>query len=83
MYFLFSCMLTLFSRAQLFVTLWAIAHQAPLSMVSPGMNIGVGSQSLLQGIFHTQGLFVGLLHCRQILYHLSQQTVYLIEVSSI
>ena len=32
MYFLFSCMLTLFSRAQLFVTLWTIVHQAPLSM---------------------------------------------------
>ena len=71
------------SYAQLFGTPWNVAHQAPLSMVSLGMNIGVGSQSLLQGIFHTQGLFVGLLHCRQILYHLSQQTVYLIEVSSI
>ena len=36
---------------------------------SPGKNIGVGCHSLLpQGIFPTQGLNPGLLHCRQILY---------------
>ena len=29
--------------------------------------------SLLQGIFLTQVLNLGLLHCRQILYHLSHQ----------
>ena len=34
---------------------------------------GVGSISLLQGIFQTQGLNPGLLHFRQILYHLSHQ----------
>ena len=33
----------------------------------------MGSHSLLQGIFSTQGLNPGLLHCRQILYHLSHQ----------
>ena len=27
-----ACMLSCFSRVQLFVTLWTIAHQAPLSM---------------------------------------------------
>ena len=31
----------------------------------------VGSLSLLQGIFPTQGLNPGLLHCTQILYHLN------------
>ena len=31
------------------------------------------SHSLLQGIFLTQGSNPGLLHCRQILYHLSYQ----------
>ena len=36
-------------------------------------NIGVGSLSLLQGIFLSQGSNPGLLLCRQILYHLSQQ----------
>ena len=40
---------------------------------SPGQNTGVGSLSLLQGIFPTQGLNRGLLHCRQILYQLSHQ----------
>ena len=39
----------------------------------PGQNTGVGSLSLLQGIFLTQGLNPGLLHCRQILYSLSHQ----------
>ena len=40
---------------------------------SPGQNTGVGSHFLLQGIFPIQGLNPGLLHCRQILYHLSHQ----------
>ena len=40
---------------------------------SPGQNTGMGSLSLLQGIFPTQGLSPGLLHCRQILYQLSHQ----------
>ena len=40
---------------------------------SPGQNTGVGSHSLLQGIFPTQGLNPGLPHCRQILYQLGHQ----------
>ena len=40
---------------------------------SPGQNTGVGSLSLLQGIFATQGSNPGLLHCRQILYYLSHE----------
>ena len=32
-----------------------------------------GLHFLLQGIFLTQGLNPGLLHCRQMLYHLSHQ----------
>ena len=39
----------------------------------PGKNTGVGSHSLLQSIFLTQGLNVGLLHCRQILNCLGHQ----------
>ena len=35
---------------------------------SPGQNTGVGSLSLLQGIFLNQGLNPGLPHCRKILY---------------
>ena len=40
---------------------------------SPGQNTGVGSFSLFQGIFPTQGSNPGLPHCRQILYQLSHQ----------
>ena len=41
---------------------------------SPGQSTGVGSLSLLQGIFPTQGLNLGLPYCRQILYQLSHTT---------
>ena len=40
---------------------------------SPGQNTGVGSLSLLQGIFPTQRWNPGLPHCRQILYQLSHK----------
>ena len=40
---------------------------------SPGQNTGMGSLSLHQGIFPTQGSNPGLLHCRRILYCLSHQ----------
>ena len=39
----------------------------------PGKNTGVGSHSLLQVIFLTQGSNPGLLHGRQILYSLSYE----------
>ena len=38
---------------------------------SPGQNTGMGSISLLQGIFPTQASNPGLLHYRQILYQMS------------
>ena len=40
---------------------------------SPCENTVVGSCSLLQGIFTTQGLNPGLPHCSQILFQLSHQ----------
>jgi len=45
-----------FSRVQLCVTPWTVAHQAPLSCNSPGKNTGVCCHSLLQGIFPIQEL---------------------------
>ena len=49
----------------------------PQGLYSPwnsvGQNTGVGSLSLFQGIFPTQGLNPGLPHCRQILYQLSHK----------
>ena len=40
---------------------------------SPDKNTGVGSLSLLQGVFPIQGLSPGVLHCGQILYQLSHK----------
>ena len=52
---------------------------------SPGKHTGVGTHSLLQRIFLTQRSNLSLLHCRQILYHLSYQKVdsYLLAVRTI
>ena len=61
------------SCVQHFVTPWTVAHQAPPSINFLGMSTGVGCHFLLQGIFPTQGLKLGLLHYRWILYHLSHQ----------
>ena len=40
---------------------------------SPGQNTGVGSLSLLQKTFPTQGSNPGLPHCRRILYQLGHE----------
>ena len=40
---------------------------------APGKNTRVGCYALLQGIFPTQGLNLGLPHCSRILYHLSHK----------
>ena len=66
------CVCVLLSHVQLFATLWTIAHQTILSVRFPRQEYWSGL-FLLQGIFQTQGLNPGLLHCGQILYHLSHQ----------
>ena len=71
----------LLSRVRLLATPWTAAHQAPLSMgfsrqeswSGVPLPIGVGSNSLLQGIFPTQGSNPSLPHCRRILYQLSHK----------
>ena len=71
-----TCMLSLFSRVQLFVTPWTVARQTPLSMGFSQQEYWSGSHALLQGIFPTQGLNLHLLwvlHCRWNLYLLSHQ----------
>ena len=45
-------------------SVWPYGLDSPWN--SPGQNSRVGSLSLLQGIFPTQGLNLGLLHCRWI-----------------
>ena len=42
----------------------------------PGKGAGVGCYFLLQGIFPTQELNLGFMHCRQVLYPLSHQGKY-------
>ena len=51
------------SHIRFFVTPWAVACQAPLSMgFSKQEYKGVGCHCLLQGIFPTQGSNLRLLH---------------------
>jgi len=69
------CMIPL--KVVLVAQLW-VTHCDPMDCNHcpwnyPDKNSGVGNHSLLQGIFQTQGLNLGLLHYRQILYHLSHQ----------
>ena len=59
-------------------TLCTIAHQAPLSMDSPGRNNGVDCHALLQGIFWTRGSNLYLQHCRWLLYPPSHLKIYLV-----
>ena len=54
----------LLSPVRLFVTPWT---------GFPGKSAGVDCHFLLQGIFLTQELNLGLPHCRQTLYRLSHQ----------
>ena len=54
------------SRVRLFVTSWIYS---PWN--SPGQNTGVGTHSLLQGIF--PGIDPSFSHCRQILYQPNHQ----------
>ena len=62
------------SHVWLFATPWTVASTR---LLRPwdflGKSTGVGCHFLLQGIFLTQGLNPGLLHCRQTLYRLSHQ----------
>ena len=57
------------SRSVVSDSLWPHGPYSPWN--STGQNIGVGSLSLLQGIFPSQGLNPCLPHCRGILYQLS------------
>ena len=50
-----------------------MACQAPLFTEFSQQDTGVGCHFLLQGIVPTQGLNLGLLYYRQILYYLSHQ----------
>ena len=75
------------SRFRLFVIPWTVVYQASLSLGFSRQEYWNGCHFLLQGIFLTQGSNPGLLHCRQILYHLShlriEEDVFMIRHSGI
>ena len=58
---------------------WTVARQAPLSMDSYRPEYGSGFPiPFSRGSSLTQGSNPGLLHCRQIIYHLSHQGSYIV-----
>ena len=62
-----ACMLSHFSCVRLFVTLWTVAHQAPLSMGFSRQEHWSGLPCPLLGIFPTWGSnprLLRLLHCQ-------------------
>ena len=61
------------SRSVVSDSLWPHGLYSPWN--SPGQNTGVGSLSLLQGIFPTQESNPGLPPCRRILYQLSHKRI--------
>jgi len=65
----------------------ALDFLQPHKLYSPwnslGQNTGIGSLSLLQGIFPTQGSYPGLPHCRWILYLLSSHRILISSVQSL
>ena len=63
----------LLSRVQLFLTPWTVAREAPLSMGFPRQEYWSGLPFSSPGDLPDQGSNPHLLHCRQILYHLSYQ----------
>ena len=64
-----------FSHSAVSDSLWPHGLYSPSASSvhggSPGENTGVVCHALFQENFPTQGLNLSLLHCRQILYHLS------------
>ena len=66
-------MLVLLSRVRLFTTPWTVAFQAPLSMEFSRQEYWSGLPFPPPGDLPYPGVKLGLLHCRQILYHLSHQ----------
>ena len=65
------------SHVRLFATPWTVAYQATLSVhgIFQARVLEWVAISFTRGIFPTQGLNLGLPHCKQTLYRLSHQTL--------
>ena len=69
-----ACVLSRFSRVRLFVTLWTVARQAPLSMGSPRQGYWSGLLCLSPRDLPDPGIEPGFsYHCRQIVYLLGHR----------
>ena len=71
------------SRVRLCATPETAAHKFTLSMEFSRQEYWSGLPFPLQRIFLTQGSNLGLLHCRQILYHLSHHRSPLFSLMSL
>ena len=60
-------------NVQLFATPWTVTHQAPPSMEFSRQEYWIGLPFPSLGIFPTEGLNPGILHCRQMLYPLNHR----------
>ena len=69
----FGASVVLVTRVQLFVTLWPVTHQVPLSMGFSRQEYGVGLPYPPIGDLPNPGIETSLLHCRQILYSLNHR----------
>ena len=69
------CCFSFIKSVQLFVTPWTVVCLAPLSMEFSREEYWSGLPFPSPGLFPTQGLNLGLLQCRQNLYHLNHQGI--------
>ena len=60
-----------FSHVQVFMIPWTVTHQAPLSMKFSRQEYWHGLPFFSLGNLPNLGIKPGVLHCMQILYHLS------------
>ena len=70
------------SCVRLFAIPWTVTYQAPQATVHGVFQARVlewVAVSFSRGIFLTQGLNLGLLNCRQMLYHLSHREALLLK----
>ena len=74
-FLLYSMCVLVVQWVRLIETSWTVTRQAPLFVEFSRKNATVGCHSLLQRIFPTQELNLGLPHCREILYPLSHQEI--------
>ena len=71
------------SYVQLFAIPWTIAHQDPLSMEFSWQKYWSGLPFPSPGDLLHPEIELGLLHCKQILYHLSHQGSPTMHISSV